>query len=67
MLSEAAEFDTGMMVDRKLAKKSKAMSNTGRLAEEAVCEKQDKPVSKKITGRNIKKSGVTSKKRKKVG
>jgi len=67
MLSEEVEFDIGMMVDRKLAKESEAMSNTARLVEEAVCEKQVQPASRKVTGRKIKKPGVASKKRKKVG
>jgi len=67
MLSEEAEFDIGMMVDRKLTGKSETMSSTAKLAEEATCEKKDQPVSKKITGKKIKKSGVASKKRKKVG
>ena len=67
MLSEEVEFDIGMMIDRKLAKKSETMSNTARLAEEAVYEKQYKPVPKKIPGKSIKKTGVAGKKRKKVG
>ena len=67
MLREDTEFEIGIMVDRKLAVKSESMSNAARLAEEAVYEKQDQPVFKKTTGKKIKKSGVASKKRKKVG
>jgi transposase len=67
MLSEKVEFDLGMMIDRKLAKKSETMSKTARLVEDAVFEKQYKPVSKKIAGKSIKKTGVAGKKREKVG
>ena len=67
MLSEEVEFDIGMMADGKLKMKSESMSNATRLVEESVYEKQDQPVSRKITGKKIKKSGVASKKRKKVG
>jgi transposase len=66
MLSEDLEFDIGMMVERELERKSETMSNAARLVEE-VYEKQDRSVFKKIAGKKIKKTGVASKKRKKVG
>jgi len=67
MLSEEVVFDIGMMVDRKLARKSEAMSNSGRLVEETIFEKQEKPISKKIIGKGKKKPGVARRKRNKAG
>ena len=67
MLTEDVEFDKGMMVDEKLARKSELMKNTVSLALEAVYEKKDQPVSEKITGKRSKKTGVARKEKKKVG
>jgi len=67
MLNENTEFDIGQMVDRKLAKKSDDMSDSARLVEEAVFEKQNQPISKKIQGKSKKKTGVARKMIKKVG
>jgi hypothetical protein len=64
------------MVDRKLAKKSESMSRTESLARDAVKGTPESPVSKKIQGKDVttrisksgkKRTGVTGKKRKKVG
>ena len=75
MLTEDVEFDVGLMVDRKLAKKSESMRETMKQVEVketginyqekpeiTIVEKKDKVVRKKIT-----KTGVASKKRKNVG
>jgi len=67
MLTEDVVFDIGTMVDEKLAKKSELMKNAASLAEEAVYEKKDHPVSKKIAGKRSKKTGVVSKEKRKVG
>jgi transposase len=70
MLSEDVGFDLGKMVDRKLAKKSEVMRGTELAVKEALeeesveeteGEKKDEGVRKKA------KTGVASKKRKKVG
>ena len=55
------------MLDKKLGKKSEAMSRSAKLAEVAVIEKSEKPVLKRIEGETKKKAGVASKKLKKVG
>jgi transposase len=76
MLSEDAEFDASLMVDRKLAKKSAAMQEASvdaavcAIAETAIAE--EKPLPKKAGTKNRaatgnKKTGVAGKKRKKVG
>ena len=70
MLSEDVGFDLGKMVDRKLAKKSEVMRGTELAVKEALeeesveeteGEKKDEGVRKKA------RTGVASKKRKKVG
>jgi len=74
MLSKDVEFDLGLMLDKKLEKKSEAMSRSAKMAEIAVVEKPNKPVlvpmpvsPKKITGKIKEKAGVASKKLKKAG
>jgi len=83
MLSKGVEFDLSLMLDKKLEKKSEAMSRSARLVEAAVVEKSDEPVSKKAsvaviekTDKSVlkktgsetkKKSGVARKKIKKAG
>ncbi|MDR0230565.1 MAG: IS110 family transposase [Dysgonamonadaceae bacterium] len=66
MLTSDVEFDIGQMIDRKLEMKSEAMRETVGLAEEAVYEKKEQPVLKMITCKRNKKTGVASRKRKKV-
>jgi len=73
MLTENVEFDIGLMVDRKLAKKAESMSGMAGIVEQALNEAQEKPVitkeEKKSEGvkRTVKISGVAREKRKKVG
>ena len=72
MLSEDVEFDLTKMVDKKLQKKSEAMRETARGKEEAPAEKEEVPVAikekKKDEGvrKNVKRTGVASKKEKKI-
>jgi hypothetical protein len=77
MLKEGKEFDAGLMVYRKLRKKAESMSGTERLASEALSEGTDTQKKmgggkgsvfqeRKDTGES-KFSGVTGRKRKKVG
>ena len=77
MLSEGKEFDVSLMVDRKLKKKAESMSAAERLAtkavagsdsrrKETVVKKEHVSFKEKDT-RESKYSGVTGKKRKKVG
>jgi transposase len=76
MLNGGREFDASLMEDRELAKKSESMSRTECLARDAVKGTPESPVSKKMHGKDEttriskggkKKTGVTGKKRKKVG
>jgi transposase len=72
MLTNDAAFDLGLMLDKKLEKKSEAMSRSARLAEIAIVEKSDQPVLEIIAGtiavdKKKKKTGVASKKIKRVG
>jgi transposase len=76
MLNGDQEFDTSLMVDRKLAEKSESMSRRKSLAQDAVQGTSESPVSEKMQGKVVttrinkggkKKTGVTGKKRKKVG
>jgi len=74
MLTKDVEFDLGLMLDKKLEKKSDAMSRSTRLAEVAMIEKTEKPapvpkapVLKKIAGKIKEKTGVARKKIKKAG
>jgi transposase len=73
MLTEDKEFNIGLMVDRKLAKKSESMRGLAGVTKEAPIEGQVKPAKTKkekkgkSVKRSVKKSGVASKKRKKVG
>ena len=73
MLSEGKEFDAGLMVDRKLRKKAESMSKTAGLASEALSEgtatqkKQGRIFQKQTDTGESKFSGVTGRKRKKVG
>jgi transposase len=66
MLNENVEFDIDKMVDVKLAKKSEFMSKATKLANDALIEKQEKPIVVKIKNRKVKKTGVAGKKIKKV-
>jgi transposase len=73
MLTEDIEFDIGLMVDRKLVKKSESMSGSVGIAREASIEEQEKAVETLIekegkgVRKNANKTGVASKKRKKAG
>jgi transposase len=73
MLTGDKEFNIGLMVDQKLAKKSESMSGLDGAAKEAPVEAQEKPAitntEKKGKGvkKSIKASGVVKGKRKKVG
>jgi len=62
MLTEDAEFDLGKMVDRKLAKKAEAMSESARQPKEAPTEKQVKLAAVQIGTKGVKKPGVVRKK-----
>ena len=72
MLTEDVEFDIGLMVDRKLAKKAENMSGSMWLAKKALVEEQEKPaitVDEKKgedVRKNANKTGVASGKRKKT-
>jgi len=72
MLSEDVEFDIGLMVDRKLAKKSESMSGSEWLVKKALVEEQEKSAitvdEKKGEGvrKNTNKTGVASRKRKEL-
>jgi len=73
MLTENVEFDIGLMIDRKLAKKAESMSGMAGIVEQALNEAQEKPViikeEKRSEGvkKTVKTSGVAREKRKKVG
>ena len=73
MLTRDVEFDIGLMVDRKLAKKSESMSGMAGIVEQALNKAQEKLVQieevKRSEGvrKTVKKSGVAREKRKKVG
>ena len=76
MLTGDAEFDIGLMVDSKLAKKAESMSGAAGGVEQAVNEAQEKPainkeekkseVVKKVAKKIVKISGVAREKRKKL-
>ena len=83
MLSKDVEFDLSLMLDKKLEKKSEAMSRAAKMAETVIIEKSDTPVLKKVEavmtekfdkpvikimrGKTKEKAGVARKKIKKVG
>jgi len=67
MLSEDAAFDVSRMIDQKAAKQSEAADRSLRLVKEALAEKKETPVVKKIGTKSEKKTGVASKKKRKVG
>jgi transposase len=73
MLTDDVEFDIGQMVDRKLARKSEGMNRLQWQAREALGEDEGKPLAdgdeKKGDGvkKNVRKTGVASKTRKKDG
>jgi len=71
MLTEDVEFDLGLMVDKKLAKKSVSMSGSVGLANKALTERKPVESVEKKKGKGVKKSvkkpGVAREKRKKVG
>jgi len=67
MLSKNVEFDIGLMVDRKLEKKSEAMNKAARLTDQTIAGKQEKPAAKKAETKIIQKTGVARKTKKKVG
>jgi len=72
MLTEDIEFDTRLMVDRRLAKKSESMSGTLLMVKKDMTDPQEKPVEKtdkkkgEVVRINVHKTGVASKKRKKM-
>ena len=61
MLSEDAEFDTGKMVDKNLAKKSEDMRNSEMLAGDTVVEPKEKPAEVQPGNKYVKKNGVAGK------
>jgi transposase len=67
MLTEDVEFDVGLMIDRKLAKKSESMSGSQRLAKEALVEAMPVETEDEKKGEGVKKivskSGVASRKK----
>jgi transposase len=65
MLSEDVGFDMGKMVDRKLAKKSSAMSDSAKMAEEAIGEEKEKPAKRRMSKKTVKKLALPVKKEKK--
>jgi transposase len=73
MLTEDEEFDIGQMGDRKLAKKAESMKGSVGLVQEALKERERKPAKTKkekkgeSMRKSVKKAGVASKRRKKVG
>jgi transposase len=73
MITQDVEFDVGLMVDRKLAKKSASMNGMAGTVQEALNEVQENPVliEDEKKGEDVKKivttAGVASRKRKKVG
>ena len=73
MLTGDVEFDIGLMVDRKLAKKAESMSGAAGVVEQALNEVQEKPAiikenkKSEVVKKIVKISGVAREKRKKVG
>jgi len=73
MLTEDVEFDIGLMIDRKLAKKSESMNALSGAVNQAMNEVQEKPmiIENEKKSKDVKKygqgSGVAREKRKKVG
>jgi ribosome-interacting GTPase 1 len=67
MLSEEAEFAEDKMVERKLGKKGASMSMSEKLAKEALAEGHEKPAATGCGKKEVRKTGVASEKRKKVG
>jgi hypothetical protein len=65
MLSEEAEFAEDKMVEGKLGKEAASMSMSEKLAKEALAEKDEKPGATGCGKKEVKKTGVASKKRKK--
>ena len=62
MLTEEAEFDIGKMVDRKLGKKTDAMSKSTGIVEKALIEREKKPAVTGAEKKGVKKPGVVRKK-----
>jgi hypothetical protein len=56
----------GQMVNKKSVRKSEAVKESLNLTNDAVTEEYKKPAAAKIKNKSVKKSGVASKKRKKV-
>jgi hypothetical protein len=74
MLTEGAAFDTGKMVDKKLAKVSGAMkkeaeaaTDSESLAQEVLFESKEKSFEVTVEKKITEKTGVARKKRKKAG
>jgi hypothetical protein len=67
MLSEDAEFAEDKMVEGKAGKEAASKSMPEKLAKEALAERDEKPGAAGCGKNEEKKTGVASKKRKKVG
>jgi transposase len=67
MLNEDVGFDLEKMVNRKLAKKAEAMSESVRLAHTALIERQEEPKIPERGTTRKKKTGVARKEKRKVG
>jgi hypothetical protein len=62
-----AEFAEDKMVNGKAGKEAASKSMPEKLAKEALAERDEKPVATGRGKKEVKKTGVASKKRKKVG
>jgi hypothetical protein len=67
MLSEEAEFAEEKMAGGKPGKKGPSMSMSEKPAKEALSEGDEKPAATGCGKKEVRKTGVASKKRKKVG
>ena len=67
MLTEDVEFDLRQMIDRKPLRKSEASRESVNLVNDAMAEGNKKRMIARIKNKNVKKTGVVSKKRKKEG
>ena len=66
MLTKEVEFDMGLMVNRKLLRKSEAARESVNLVNDALAEGSKKRMAARINNKNVKQSGVASTKRTKV-
>ena len=67
MLTEDVEFDLAKMIDRKLAKKSQAMSESAKSTGDACVEKPEKTAKRQIGTKREINTGVARERKRKVG